>query len=78
FKDVETELQRLLDAPELKDAIFLNFANKMDIADASEDEEDKPIQVERKDQPWRIEPCIATTGKGIYEGIDWIIDSLKT
>ena len=31
-----------------------------------------------KQHPWQIQPCSALTGKGLYEGMDWLAHTLRT
>ena len=59
---------------ELKDASFLIFANKQDMPGAMKVQE---LQVklglhEVRGKTWFIQPSVATTGDGIYEGLDWL------
>ena len=30
-----------------------------------------------KERNWSIMPCSAMTGKGLLDGIDWIVDDIK-
>ena len=72
--EAKEELHHLMAAEELKDAIFLIYANKQDMPGAV-----GPSDLERKlgmDQVltkrWFIQSSIATRGDGLYDGLDWL------
>lgn len=73
FDEARTELNKLLSEPELRDAEVLIFANKQDLPQAVPTN----ILVERLglggvNHKWYIQSCCATTGEGLYEGLDWL------
>ena len=59
---------------QLKDAIFLIFANKQDLPQAMSTSE----LVERlglnsfRGRKWQIQAAVATNGEGLYDGLDWL------
>ena len=61
-----------------KNAILLVYANKQDLPNAMKSEEiiEKYQLNTIKEQPWHLQESNFTTGEGIYEGIDWIIENL--
>ena len=68
------ELHRMLGEDELRDSILLVFANKQDLPNsmsASELTEQLGLHSLRHRQ-WYIQACCATTGDGLYEGLDWL------
>mmetsp|Transcript_1123 Transcript_1123/g.4444 ORF Transcript_1123/g.4444 Transcript_1123/m.4444 type:complete len:87 (+) Transcript_1123:581-841(+) len=69
----------MLEDFQLKDAILLVFANKMDLGDA------RPVQdlvdalrlrTTKRSREWYLQACCATTGDGLYEGLDWLAGRL--
>jgi ADP-ribosylation factor 1/2 len=78
------ELHRLLNDDELQNAAFLVFANKQDLPDAMKTSElmDKLHLSHHKKYPsvrqsWYVQPCCATSGQGLYEGLDWLANILS-
>ncbi|EER01855.1 ADP ribosylation factor 1, putative [Perkinsus marinus ATCC 50983] len=72
--DAKDELQRMMNEEELRDAVLLVFANKQDLPNAmkaSEVTDQLGLQSMRHRQ-WFIQSCCATTGDGLYEGLDWL------
>jgi hypothetical protein len=64
----------MLNEPELADAVLLVFANKQDLPKAM-----KPADVAEKlglsglrTRTWHIQGACATSGDGLYEGLDWL------
>ena len=63
----------------LRDARVLVLANKQDLPGAVRPDnivEGLKLNSVRKHQ-WFVQQCSATTGAGIYEGLDWLHRSLK-
>ncbi|KAF2838319.1 ARF/SAR superfamily [Patellaria atrata CBS 101060] len=80
IEEARTELARIIQDREMKDAILLVFANKQDITGAMKpkDVSDR-LQLEKiaKDHVWKVEPSCATTGEGIFEGLHWLSANAK-
>ncbi len=76
--DARSELERMLSEQELKDAVLLVFANKQDLPKAMPVPEvtEKLGLHNYRDRPWYIKACCATSGDGLYEGLDWLSDTL--
>merc|ERR1719333_1449548 len=73
------ELHRMLAEDELRDAILLVFANKQDLPNAmpvAEVTERLGLNQIRNRQ-WYIQATCATTGDGLYEGLDWLSSTLS-
>lgn len=74
------ELHRMLNEDELRDAILLVFANKQDLPNAMSAAEmtDKLglHGLRPSYRQWYIQACCATTGDGLYEGLDWLSATL--
>ena len=62
----------------MREAVVLVYANKQDLPNAmsaSELTERLGLHSMRNRQ-WYIQACCATTGDGLYEGLDWMSNSL--
>eukprot|EP01065_Artemidia_motanka_P016751 TRINITY_DN2035_c1_g1_i1.p1 TRINITY_DN2035_c1_g1~~TRINITY_DN2035_c1_g1_i1.p1 ORF type:complete len:181 (+),score=27.34 TRINITY_DN2035_c1_g1_i1:61-603(+) len=68
------ELQRVLRDGHLADACVLVFANKQDLPSAMSTAEvaDRLELASICKHPWSVQDSCATTGEGIFEGLDWI------
>jgi ADP-ribosylation factor 1/2 len=65
---------------ELRDAVLLLYANKQDLPGAlsvSKISERLNLHQHCRNRPWFIQGCCATTGDGLYEGLDWLHAALK-
>lgn len=73
------ELHKMINEDELRDAVILVFANKQDLPNAMTAAEvtDKLGLHEMKTRNWYIQATCATTGDGLYEGLDWLSATLK-
>jgi len=77
--EAREELQRMLNEDELRDAILLVFANKQDLPNAMNAAEitDKLGLHSLRQRAWYIQSTCATSGDGLYEGLDWLNNTLK-
>eukprot|EP00994_Dinema_validum_P003471 NODE_1794_length_840_cov_106.427307_g1414_i0.p1 GENE.NODE_1794_length_840_cov_106.427307_g1414_i0~~NODE_1794_length_840_cov_106.427307_g1414_i0.p1 ORF type:complete len:183 (-),score=46.55 NODE_1794_length_840_cov_106.427307_g1414_i0:159-707(-) len=73
------ELQKMLAEDELRDAVLLVFANKQDLPNAMSTAEvtDKLGLHSLKQRNWFIQGTCATSGEGLYEGLDWLSANIK-
>lgn len=73
------ELQHLLQQDELKDACLLVFANKQDLPQAlSVDQITRKLELHQlRDRKWYVQGACATNGDGLYEGLDWMAETIK-
>ena len=72
------ELERLTSAEELSNALVLVFANKQDLNGAVDPKTlAKELQLSKLKNRWFVQPCIATQGGGLYEGLDWLSTALS-
>lgn len=71
------ELAAMLNEEELRDAALLVFANKQDQPGAKgAGEISEALQLgELRDRNWSIVACSAVDGRGINEGMDWLVVS---
>ena len=76
--EVREQLHSMLQYEELADAAVLVFANKQDMKGAATPSvlADK-LQLRKLTNEWYIQGCSAKTGEGMYEGLDWVCESLK-
>ena len=73
------EIHRMLTEVELRDVPLLIYANKQDLPNAMNAAEitDKLGLHSLRQRNWYIQSTCATTGDGLYEGLDWLSTSLK-
>eukprot|EP01089_Gocevia_fonbrunei_P013431 TRINITY_DN344_c0_g2_i2.p1 TRINITY_DN344_c0_g2~~TRINITY_DN344_c0_g2_i2.p1 ORF type:complete len:178 (-),score=41.21 TRINITY_DN344_c0_g2_i2:58-591(-) len=74
------ELQKMLREDELREAAVLVLANKQDLPNAMSVAEvtDKLGLHSMRNRKWYIQACCATSGDGLYEGLDWLAQSLQS
>ncbi|CAK5076769.1 unnamed protein product [Meloidogyne enterolobii] len=77
--EAREELMRMLAEDELRDAVLLVFANKQDLPNAMNAAEvtDKLGLHTLRNRNWYIQATCATSGDGLYEGLDWLSNQLK-
>lgn len=73
------ELQKMLSEEDLANAAVLVFANKQDLPNAMPTTEvtDKLRLHNLRNREWFIQSSCATTGEGLYEGMDWLSKVLQ-
>jgi len=73
------ELHKMLSEDELRDAVVLVFANKQDLPNAMSTAEvtDKLGLHALRSRNWFIQGTCATSGEGLYEGLDWLAANVK-
>ncbi|KAL2199150.1 ADP-ribosylation factor family-domain-containing protein [Corynascus similis CBS 632.67] len=77
--EAREELQRMLNEDELRDALLLVFANKQDLPNAMSVAEitDKLGLHSLRQRTWYIQSTCATSGDGLFEGLDWLAQEIK-
>lgn len=77
--EARQELERMLNEDELRDAVLLIFANKQDLPNSMTAAEitDKLGLHSLRSRNWYIQATCATSGNGLYEGLDWLSNQLK-
>jgi len=77
--EASEELRKMLSEDELKDACVLVFANKQDLPSAMRVAEitDKLGLHQLRNRKWYIQSTCATSGDGLYEGLEWLSNTLK-
>ena len=72
--EAHDELHRMLSEDELREAVVLVFANKQDLPNAMSVAEvtDKLGLQSLRNRKWYIQATCATSGEGLFEGLDWL------
>ena len=78
-KSAHEELHKMMVEDELRDAVLLVLANKQDLPNAlSVDEVSQRLGLNGiRNRQWFVQGCCATTGEGLYEGLDWLSETLS-
>ncbi|XP_057483200.1 ADP-ribosylation factor-like isoform X2 [Actinidia eriantha] len=76
--EARDELHRMLNEDELREAVLLVFANKQDLPNAMNAAEitDKLGLHSLRQRHWYIQSTCATSGEGLYEGLDWLSNNI--
>lgn len=79
LEEARDTLHKLLAEDELRDVSLLVMANKQDLPEAAKpsDLADSLELHKLRGRDWFIQGCTATTGDGLYEGLEWMSTSLK-
>ena len=79
FSEVESELEWILKSDEMKGVPLILLANKQDLPEAT-----SPSDIARKiglndvkNRQWHIQGLCATTGEGLYKGLDHLSGMMK-
>eukprot|EP00296_Roombia_truncata_P001201 JP436941.1.p1 GENE.JP436941.1~~JP436941.1.p1 ORF type:complete len:180 (-),score=35.37 JP436941.1:50-589(-) len=72
--EAQQELHAMLGEEELRNAVLLVFANKQDLPNSMSISEmtDKLQLHSLHGRKWFIQPAIAMSGEGLYQGLDWL------
>lgn len=75
----KAELETLLKADELRGAVLLIYANKQDLTGAASAAQltDRLNLNSLRQRQWYVQPCCATSGEGLYEGLEWLSATIK-
>ena len=78
-EDACEELHRMLREDELRDSVLLVFANKQDLPNAmTAAEVTERLKLNSlRTRKWYIQSACATSGEGLYEGLDWLANTLS-
>ena len=82
LQQCKDELSKIMGQEKLAGASLLVFANKQDLKGALSDKDIADAlglggELFNKHH-WQIHPCSAVTGKGLVEGMDWIVDDISS
>ncbi|KAA8531658.1 hypothetical protein F0562_006625 [Nyssa sinensis] len=80
ISEARDELHRMLNEDELRNASLLVFANKQDLPNAMSVSEitDKLGLHSLRQRRWYIQSTCATSGQGLYEGLDWLSSNITS
>merc|ERR1712107_201722 len=80
IEDAREELTHMLMDEEMRDAALLVFVNKMDLPNSMTAAEvtEKIGLHSMRNRRWFIQSTCATTGDGLYEGLDWLSKALAS
>ncbi|KAH0479569.1 MAG: hypothetical protein KVP17_001043 [Porospora cf. gigantea B] len=69
----------MLREDELRDSVLLVFANKQDLPNAmTAAEVTERLKLNSlRTRKWYIQSACATSGEGLYEGLDWLANTLS-
>eukprot|EP01133_Synstelium_polycarpum_P007344 gene7344-8553_t len=78
--ELRNEIKSMMLEPQLRGVELLFFYNKQDAPNAM-----TPSQITERlqlcsiitDHQWHVQPTVATTGQGVYEGLEWLSSSLS-
>ncbi|CAG8584552.1 10031_t:CDS:2 [Paraglomus occultum] len=78
--EARQELHRIISDREMRDCLLLVFANKQDLPGAmSPAEVTEKLGLHRmRDRSWYVHPSCATSGDGLFEGLNWLSQNAKT
>ncbi|KAF9187980.1 hypothetical protein BGZ51_000915 [Haplosporangium sp. Z 767] len=78
--EARQELHRIISDREMKDCLLLVFANKQDLPGAMTPAEvTERLQLHTmRERPWYVHPSCATTGEGLFEGLNWMSQNVKS
>eukprot|EP01155_Anaeramoeba_flamelloides_P010223 Anaeramoba_flamelloidesa325111_439.p1 GENE.a325111_439~~a325111_439.p1 ORF type:complete len:180 (+),score=40.00 a325111_439:57-596(+) len=76
--EARNELHKIISDREMRESLLLVFANKQDLPNAMDAQEvsEKMGLSSLRYRKWYIQPCTATTGEGLYEGLEWLSQTL--
>eukprot|EP00486_Rosalina_sp_Unknown_P010294 CAMPEP_0201591788 /NCGR_PEP_ID=MMETSP0190_2-20130828/189862_1 /ASSEMBLY_ACC=CAM_ASM_000263 /TAXON_ID=37353 /ORGANISM="Rosalina sp." /LENGTH=174 /DNA_ID=CAMNT_0048050263 /DNA_START=84 /DNA_END=608 /DNA_ORIENTATION=+ len=79
YDSAKEGLHDMLSEEQLKDCPVLIWANKQDLPKAAKVDEVTEIMGlnQLRNRHWYIQGCSASTGDGLYEGLDWLSNALK-
>ncbi|KAG2173820.1 hypothetical protein INT43_005240 [Umbelopsis isabellina] len=78
--EAKQELHRIISDREMKDCLLLVFANKQDLPGAMSPAEltERLGLHKMRDRAWYVHPSCATTGEGLFEGLNWLSQNVKS
>ena len=76
--EAKAEIDRMLSEDELRDGVLLVLSNKSDLPQSMSAAEvaDKLGLHSLRNRQWFIQSTCATNGEGLYEGLDWLSNTI--
>ena len=82
FEEAKNELEQVIQNPEMSGVPILVFSNKMDMPTAESFAKVESVlalpSLSRACNALSIRPIVATTGEGVTEGIQWLVDEIES
>merc|ERR1712224_651950 len=77
FEEAQKEIKKMLDEPLLAEVTLLILANKQDLPRAVTSAKlTDALNLRESKQKWKVQGCCATTGDGLFDGLDWLAKEL--
>ncbi|KAI8073953.1 CPS1 protein [Gongronella butleri] len=78
--EARQELHRIMSDREMKECLLLVFANKQDLPGVMSPAEvtEKLGLAKMRDRAWYVHPSCATSGEGLFEGLNWLSSNVKS
>lgn len=79
ISDAAEELKHIMDMDGMEDCVLLVYANKQDLPDALNAEQlarEMKLSDIAGRRDWYCQGAIATSGQGLYDGLDWMTERL--
>ena len=78
MEETSMELGQLVDEAKLADIPVLVYGNKSDLMNAMEQcEIEKSVAPVLKGRNYFVVECSAKTGKGLQDGMEWLVDQIN-
>mmetsp|Transcript_17997 Transcript_17997/g.25214 ORF Transcript_17997/g.25214 Transcript_17997/m.25214 type:complete len:181 (+) Transcript_17997:99-641(+) len=78
LEESKEELDKMLQEDELRDAVVLVFANKQDLPGALNVKQvTEGLGLDKLRRRWYVQGTCATSGDGLYEGLDWLASAVN-
>jgi len=73
------EMKKAMKEEDLANTKLLVYANKQDLPNAMDPDNMKKVLGlhDLHSHTWHLQPCKATTGEGLYEGLDWLVKAIQ-
>jgi ADP-ribosylation factor protein 1 len=79
INEAKEELTKILENEELKDTKLLVYANKRDLPNSLSGAQltEQLGLTSMRSREWFVQETCATSGEGLYEGLDWMVNALS-
>ncbi len=80
INEAKEELYSVMNSDQLRGAVLLVLANKQDLPGSMSTADivhKLELSHHLKTTPWHVQGAIATSGEGLYEGLDWLSMTLN-
>ncbi|KAK4527817.1 hypothetical protein GAYE_SCF45G5748 [Galdieria yellowstonensis] len=75
--EARDELRKMLAENEMRSAVLLIFANKQDLPNAmTVDEVIEKFGLNSLNRKWKVQASCATSGQGLWEGLEWLSENI--